>query len=229
VDDLSVGQAADQLGVDRSRVRQLLRAGTLSGRHAGRDWLVSAEGVAALRARPVRSGRPLAPRRAWGLLDLLDGGDAAWLDPVARSHVRAHIRRLAGADGARWAGALRGREDRYPMSAHRGALAHLAGVDGVWPADAATAAATAGADLAAAHTVAEVYVPADKFDALTRALHLGAATGRPDVVVRVPRQLWPFGPAGPGRAALAATLVDSDEWRANQAGAQILNELAGAL
>jgi excisionase family DNA binding protein len=228
VEDLSVAEAANQLGVDGSRVRQLLRAGTLAGRHVGRDWLVSADAVAALRERPRCPGRPFAPRRAWGLLDLLDGGDAAWLGPVARSHVRAHVRRLAGADAAIWRGALRARDDRHPVHAHRAALSRLVASEGVWPAGAAGAAAV-GADLVPYAAVAEVYVPAEKWELLARSLHLVPAPGPPDVVVRVPRQLWPFGPAGPGRAALAATLLDSAEWRAGRAGAEMLNELAASL
>jgi excisionase family DNA binding protein len=227
VENLSVAQASSLLGIDGSRVRQLLRAGTLAGRRVGRDWLVSADGVAALRERPGLPGRPLAPRRAWALLDLLDGGEAAWLAPVARSQVRAHLRRLEGAGAAAWRNALRARDERHPMSAHRAALARLISSEGVWPAG-ASAASAAGADLVAYDPVTEVYIPAEIWGSLAGSLRLAPATDKPDVLVRVPRELWPFGPGGPGQAALAATLLDSDEWRATQAGREILNALAGA-
>ena len=44
-------------------------------------------------------------------------------------------------------------------------------------------------------------------------------------IAQIPRQVWPFGPAGPGPAALAASLLDG-EWRAARAGAQVLDALA---
>jgi hypothetical protein len=61
---------------------------------------------------------------------------------------------------------------------------------------------------------------------VARELHLSPAAGFADIVVRVPRGLWPFGPDGPGRAALAASLIDSGDWRAARAGAEVLNDLA---
>jgi hypothetical protein len=229
MDDLVVAQAADQLGVDPSRVRQLLRAGALQGRHVGRDWLISARSVAALQQLPPSPGRPAVPRRAWALLDLLDGGKAAWLDPVARSKVRAQISRLVGADTPVWAKALKGREDCYSVSGHRAAIGRLLQNPDVWPAGPAAAAEFGGADLVVHQAIPEAYVRADRWPGLAERLRLHAAEGHPDVWVRVPRQLWPFGPAGPGRAALAATIVDAGEWRARRAGVEILNDLAMAI
>jgi hypothetical protein len=225
VEDLSVAEAANALEVDESRVRQMLRSGALSGRHVGRAWVVSGDALADLRQRRSPAGRPLAPKRAWALLDLLDGAKAAWLDPVARSQVRAHLRRLTEADAARWRAALRGREERHHVTGHRAALSRLAETDGVWTAGPAVAS-TIGADLVAPGARAELYVSSAAWSALARKLHLLPAGGRAGVVVRVPLGLWPFGPDGPGRAALAASLVDSGEWRAARAGAEVLNDLA---
>lgn len=39
-DYISTTEAADIIGVNDSRVRQLLRAGELSGKRFGRDWLI---------------------------------------------------------------------------------------------------------------------------------------------------------------------------------------------
>jgi excisionase family DNA binding protein len=225
VDDLSVAEAARALAVDESRVRQLLRSGALGGRHVGRAWLVSGEALADLRSQRSPAGRPLAPKRAWALLDLLDGGRAAWLEPVARSQVRAHLRRLRGAEAAQWRAALRAREARHPVNGHRAALSRLAVTDGVWPAGPAMASAI-GADLVAPGARSELYVPHENWPALARQLHLSPAVEGAAVLVRVPRGLWPFGPNGPGRAALAASLIDSGEWRTARAGADVLNDLA---
>jgi hypothetical protein len=223
--DLSVAEAASALGLDESRVRQMLRSGALAGRHVGRAWVVPADAVAMLSQHRPAGGRPLSPQRAWGLLDLLDGGKAPWLDRYARSKVRAHLRRLAGGEPAAWGDALRARERRQPVRAHRAALARLRETDGVWPAGPASAS-LAGADLVAPGAVPEFYINAEAWPGLAGELRLAPAPGRPDAVVRVPRDVWPFGPGGPGRAVLAASLLDVGEWRAARAGADVLNHLA---
>lgn len=223
--DLSVAEAAKVLGVDQSRVRQMLRSGALAGRHVGRAWVVPADAVALAGEHRSGSGRPLSPQRAWGLLDLLDGGNAPWLDRSARSRVRAQLRGLAGADAAVWRDALRARERRQPVRAHRAALSRLAESAEVWPAGPA-AASQAGADLVAPGAIPEFYVAAQAWPTLVKQLRLSPAAGPADAVVHIPKDVQPFGPAGPGRAALAASLLDSGEWRAARAGAEILNDLA---
>ena len=165
MEDLSVAEAASALEVDESRIRQMLRSGALAGRHVGRAWVVSGEALADLRGQRSPAGRPLAAKRAWTLLDLLDGGRAAWLDPVARSQVRAHLRRLTGSDATRWRAALRGREERHLIVGHRAALSRLAAADDVWPAGPGMASA-AGADLLAPGAKAEFYVPRETWPAL---------------------------------------------------------------
>ena len=227
VADLSVAEAADRLELDPSRVRQLLRSGSLAGRRIGRDWLVSAEAVAHLARNRPGGGRPPAPRRAWALLDLLDGGGASWLDPVARSHVRATARAMAGKDPAEWRRVLRGREDRLAVAGHQAGIGRLASSENVWAAGPAVANAI-GADLVVHQPVPEFYVSSQDWDHLARYLHLRVGVSDPDAWVRIPRQLWPFGPSGPGQAALAASLLDG-EWRAARAGAELLDIAARRL
>jgi excisionase family DNA binding protein len=227
VADVSVAEAASRLGLDRSRVRQLLRSGALDGRRIGRDWVVSAEAVADMVHNHPANGRPPAPRRAWALIDLLDGGDAAWLDPVARSHVRATARAMAGQGAAQWRRVLRGREDRVAVAGHRASIDRLIHSDNVWPAGPSMVPAI-GADLVVHQAVPELYVPAEEWEALARYLHLRVDVAEPEAWVRLPRHLWPFGPSGPGHAALAASLLDG-EWRAARAGAELLNDAASRL
>ena len=86
--DIAVNDAAERLGVHPTRVRQLVRSGDLAGHRVGRVWLVDPQDVARLAGQKARAGRPMAPARAWGLLDLLEGGSALWLPPVGRSQVR---------------------------------------------------------------------------------------------------------------------------------------------
>jgi excisionase family DNA binding protein len=225
VEDLSVAEAASMLGVSDVRVRKMLSDGVLPGRHVGRVWLIPAAAVAELADLKLSAGRPMAPLRAWGLLDILDGGRAAWLEKVARSQVRAQLRRLEGGEPRMWRAALRGREERSGVTGHRLAIARLSHTDGVWPAGPATAHA-AGADLVVVEPVPEFYVAAERWGNLASDLLLRPATGRPDAFVRIPHGRWPFGPAGPGRAALAASLLDCGDSRSARAAADVLNELA---
>jgi len=223
-EDLSVAEAARSLGVSSRRIRQLLGDGTLPGRHVGRAWLVPAAAVAELGSRKHRAGRPPAPLRAWALLDILDGGHAPWLEKVARSQVRAQLASLENADAQTWRAALRGREDRRPISGHRAAVGRLCETHSVWPAGPGSAR-RARADLVVIEAVPEFYVPAELWDDLAGELRLRPAVGQADAYVRVPRGRWPFRPDGPGRAVLAASLLDTGDWRTARAGAEVLNEI----
>lgn len=225
--ELSVREAAERLGVDDSRVRQLIAAGLLGARRVGgRAWLVSADDVNKLVSHRSSPGRPLAPARAWALLDLLDGGSAPWLSPVARSQVRKLLRQLAGADASRWRSALRARSELHPVEAHPAALRRLDG-DPAVKAAGLDRAAHAGADVVAIDPLPEVYVQPDEWPKLHRRLALRDAGGRGNLLVRVPAQVWPWAEDAPvGKAALAADLLESAEPRAVHAGVQILNDLA---
>ena len=132
--EIAVPDAAERLGVSEPRVRQLLASGDLAGRRLGRSWLVSAESVARLQQNRRLPGRPLGPRRAWGLLDILAGGEAAWLTSSARSQLKASMRRLAGADADEWRAALRGRSQVLACQAHPAAIPRLLSHQRVLPA-----------------------------------------------------------------------------------------------
>lgn len=227
--DLSVGETAALLGVHRSRVEQLLWSGQLRGRRAGRLWFIDAQSVYEVRSRSRAPGRPLAPGRAWGLLDLLEGGGAPWLSSVARSQVRARLRGLGDADADRWRALLRGRSQRLPVRVHPGALAALLGEEAVLPAGLARAAC-AGADLVVIDPLPEIYVRVEEWPALAERWHPQPAPGAENLRVHLPRTVWPFaGRDEVGPAALAADLLDSAEPRAISAGETLLRELlAGA-
>lgn len=236
--EISVKDAAQRLGVDPSRIRQMLRAGDLAGRQIGREWLVAAEDVARLESQRRPRGRPLGPLRAWGLLDLLVGGDAPWLSPVARSQVRGSIEKLEGADADRWRAVLRGRSDVLPCQAHPSAVPRLLIHEGVHPAGEDLAVergfdlviAGRGPDMRADPVVNQVYVEPERWPALARALAIREAPQQPNLLVMLPKGVWPF----EGRdeipdSVLAADLLESPEPRAVRAGALKLNDLARAV
>jgi excisionase family DNA binding protein len=225
--DVSVADAAALLGVGRSRVQRMLRDGALPGRRLGREWLVDGAAVAQLADNPHRGGRPMAPARVWGLLDLLDGGTAPWLSPVARSQVRQQLRLLAGGDAGRWRDVLRRRSTRIPVRVHPAALSRI-GVEYelpvLWAGPARAAAA--GADLVVLDAMAEVYAKEGDWPRLAKMWHARPAAADANLLVRLPVGVWPFhGRSEVGSAVLAADLLESAEPRAVAAGLGLLDTL----
>lgn len=226
--ELSVAEAASRLGVDDSRVRLMLRQGLLPGRRLGRQWLVPSEEVARLSSQHRRAGRPMAPARAWGLLDLLDSGSAPWLSPVARSQTVQLLHRLVDADADRWRAALRARSDVLRCRAHPAAVRQLMGQR----PDVALVAGEAeavrrGIDLLALDAIPQVYVPAQGWPQLARALMVTVSSGEPNLLVRLPREVWPFERQGQAStAALGADLLESAEPRAVSGGLATLSRLS---
>ncbi|MFZ3471810.1 helix-turn-helix domain-containing protein [Streptomyces sp. 2.9] len=91
---LSVKEAAALLGVDDSRVRQLLHDGTLQGQRVGGRWLVAGDSARDRKDRGPRSRRPLSARNAWGVLAVLDGHQPVGLSDAEKSRVRTRVRNL---------------------------------------------------------------------------------------------------------------------------------------
>lgn len=223
--EIEVKEASRRLGVDDSRIRQLLRAGTLRGRRVGNSWVVLVDDVARLEQNPLRAGRPLASRRAWAALDLLGSGRAPWLSDSSRSQVRTHLRRLDEPAPQIWLSLLRSRSDVVRALAHPAALRRLADIDGARRAGASEAAGR-GFDLVVLGDVLpEFYLEASAWPRVARSLAIRESS-EPNLVVRIPKGVWPFGGAAEvSDAALAADLLESAEPRAIAAGASHLNEL----
>lgn len=220
---VSVAQAAEVLQLSPGRVQQLLRSGRLHGQRLGRDWLVDPDALAVLAQQQRPAGRPMAPARAWGLLDLLDGGSAPWLSSVARSQVRQQLRKLEQAPASRWRAALAGRNRVEKVWLHPAALAHLGEEASAALVAGVARAVQAGADLVLSDSPAEVYVPSLKdWDRLARKWKARPEPREPNLVVRIPIGVWPFPDGDVGRAALAADLLESVDPRAEQAGLGLL-------
>ncbi|MGQ0630279.1 MAG: helix-turn-helix domain-containing protein [Sporichthyaceae bacterium] len=229
--DLSVAEAAERMGVDRSRVEQLLWSGRLAGRRAGRIWLVDGQSVADAQVHPSPPGRPMAPVRAWALLDLVAGGSAPWLPAVARSQVRARISGLAQADAAAWRALLRARSHVLQVRVHPGAVRSLLGDLGAEGFAAGSARAVElGADLVDLDPRHEVYVRSERWAVVAGRWHAHESAVDANLRVRLPRDVWPFGEgdaaiAAVVRAAVAADLLESAEPRAVAAGLAMLRDL----
>src|SRR3546814_12199356 len=94
--ELLVPDAADRLGVSAGRVRDLIRSGDLPARQVAGRWFIDAADIEAAKGRPA--GRPLSPRMAWGLISMVESGDAAALDRAERSKLRRRLRALPSPD-----------------------------------------------------------------------------------------------------------------------------------
>lgn len=221
--DVSVVEAAARLNVDRSRIEQLLRSGRLQGRRSGRMWLIDEGALADWSAHPRAAGRPMAPARAWGLLDLLDDGSAEWLSPVARSQVKARLRGMRAAGADEWRALLRARSDVLAVQVHPSALDHIRAESKFLPAGAGLAAES-GADLVVVQPIDEFYVRPSDWRRLAERWHAKQVPSGGNLVVRQPRYIWPFaGRDAVGAAALAADLIESAEPRAVRSGVDVLN------
>lgn len=223
--EIEVKEASRRLGVGDSRIRQLLRAGSLRGRRVGNSWVVLVDDVARLEKNRIRAGRPLAARRAWAALDLLDSGRAPWLSDSARSQVRSHLARLDEPGPEVWLSLLRSRSDVVHALAHPAALKRIANVDGALRAG-VSESVHRGFDLVAlGDAVPEFYLEASAWPQVARSLAI-RKSAEPNLVIRLPSDVWPFGEASAvSDAALAADLLESAEPRAVAAGASRLNEL----
>lgn len=102
---LSVPAVAARLGVDESRVRQRIAAGSLRAEKIGGRWLLDEADLVGVNER--RGGRPLSPDSAWALIGAAaaraarargsNDPDADLLDrvaPVVRSRSRARLKDL---------------------------------------------------------------------------------------------------------------------------------------
>lgn len=229
--EITVKGAAERLGVSEPRVRQLLASGNIEGRRLGRAWLVSAESVAQLQERNRPPGRPLGSRRAWGLLDLLAGGEASWLSSPARSQLKAGMPRLIDADPDQWRAALRGRNEVMRCQAHPAVIPRLMSREGVLPAGLAVIAGRRFDLTAGPRDIDQVYVDPEVWTVVSSTLAIRVAGQdnpglAPNLTVFQPRIAWPFGGrTGLPDSVLAADLLESAEPRAVRAGAERLNEL----
>lgn len=223
---LTVGQAAERLGVGPEQVRRLIRAGKLAARTVGRTLVLDEDAVDGRARLPITAGRSLAPRTAWAALWQLSGEDVDWLAPADRSRL---VARLRGYDAERLVAASRDRAERYELRVLPAYRQRALAADGVVPSG-LTAAAAVGADIVAAESADVVYCTAGTLAALRRELGL-SERGQANLVVRVPRydRLSLAGRAHMPAAVVAVDLAESAEVRTRRAGLDVLAAALGDL
>src|SRR5437870_13506961 len=88
---ISTSEAAGRLGVHRTRINKLIRAGLLPARKVGARYLIAPGDLEQRRSAEVPVGRPLAARNAWALIALASNDTAMaktcveGMSPSARS------------------------------------------------------------------------------------------------------------------------------------------------
>jgi excisionase family DNA binding protein len=232
---LSVKQAATLLGVDESRVRQLLQAGLLEGRRVGGRWLVDGDSTRQRKERGRVAGRPLSVRNAWGLLAALSGQRASDLSDAEWSRIVRRLRDMAAHDQfptARWGELVRARAERRRYRVHSGLLPTLltdpdvvrGGLSARYPATGYVAPGRA-----------EIYVHPDRVGKLEAGFGLARNNERGNLLMHVPpAEAWSFlrpesdksaaGGDAPA-AVVAADLLDLQEDRAETAAGELLLQL----
>ena len=220
--EIDVPSAAKRLGVHPSRVRALLLSGDLKGRKLGGRWLVD-QYASDVRARSASvDGRAFSPSRAWGFLALLSDEEAPWLDPSARSRVRA---RLADGPVEQLLPRLRRRARVHYLRARPAALKKIRGANGFIPSG-VSAADAYDAEILAPEQV-EGYISARHLNELRYRLALESVDPpEANVVLRVaefPRALKGRRIAPPG--AVAVDLMDSPDQRSRRAGVRLAERL----
>jgi len=221
VAEVGVVEASGALGVSPERVRQLIHHGELPARLTGGRYFIDTHVLLALPLdRPA--GRPLGPRMAWALIELVETGKAPTLSYAERSRLRARLRQSPGIEEVvRWS---RRRSVIHRLQGHRSVRSRVVS----WPHATVTGSSAPGHDVIDAAQV-EVYLPGQELNRLERTLELlPAPASAANVVVRVPAgDAWPFQNGVAGPLVVALDLWEAGDARSRRAARRIYDrELA---
>lgn len=219
MNELSVPEAAKQLGLSEQRVRAMAQAGQLSARKVGYRWLISLdEGE-----RKSTAGRPLSAANAWALLALLSGESPTWVHPSVRSRLKQRLRDVDWLQTAfahskprarihTWRvlpGDLNKLQVQFPL-VYTGHSIEDSDLD-VFPS---------GRQI-------DAYIDEKSLGALERRYRPEHAAANPNLILRVPSHSWILKQeAGAPQPVIAADLLQSHDPRAARAARRLLAQLA---
>ena len=196
------------LGLSLQRVRALVADGKLPGHKVAGRWFVERSAVERRRRDPKLSGRPYSSSHAWGLIALVEGEPAQWLQPSGRSRLRRHLRER---DLVHLLPLLARRGRRVSLRAHASDLPRIEKEPDV--VRGGVSAASEYRLEIVAPGVLEAYVPTLSLDRLERRYHLQPSAD-PNVILHVVDGPWPFDRdrrIAPRLAAVLDLLDDNDE------------------
>jgi hypothetical protein len=219
--EVGVNEASARLGLSAHRLRHLIHVGDLPARRVAGRWVVDTAELDRL-AENRSPGRPLSPRMAWGLISLLEMGDAPELSAPERSRLRARLREAP--DLAQLARICRGRSHVHRLHVHPGALPRAL----AWEEAVPTGASAGGHDVVDVRG-AELYLPAPAVGRMSRALRARPADGDANLVVRVPAAgRWPFQEGRAGPVAVALDLWEAGDSRSRRAAEELYRQALSA-
>ncbi|MEH0110575.1 helix-turn-helix domain-containing protein [Tersicoccus sp. MR15.9] len=221
---ITVSEAGRVLGISRTAVRRLIERDrlTVTGR-SGKLLLLDEQQVRALAETGRRRGRPWAGATAWAALCLLSGQRADWLNPDARSRLRAKLRRYTV-------------EDVHQLARHRATVSRWIAPEQARDAlpdlltptgDTALADPAIAADLdleAGPSAVIDGYTTPGGATDLADGLDL-TATAKGGVILRDPPLQAPFAAGHTPAAAVTLDLMDYPNAHLAAAGADALDRM----
>ncbi len=185
MDSLSTPEAAERLGVNERRVRQLIELDRLPAEKVGRQWIIDSRDVDEMRATDRPAGRPYSSRNAWALLILAAGREPGWLSNFERMRLRGV---LESQGIARLLPRLSRRSEVREWYIHPSLLERLS-------ADARTVVGGAGAvDSLIDESLIEVYLPSSAERQIQAEFFVESGADRPNVIARLIDGPWPFEP-----------------------------------
>jgi excisionase family DNA binding protein len=210
-DLLSVGGAADELGLSAVQVRRLARERKLPAQFIGGQWVIPRSAVARRRAVESAAGRPLSPPVAWVILgivnDALHEADPQVDEGDRRKRYRLNVRLKSAPVIDRWPQWFSRRAEPHRVWVHPGRQERFASDARLHPAG-AFAASRAGIEIVASKPE-RFYIKEADWPSLVKEFRLHDEPDGPYefmvVPDSVPERLWP----NPGEPApLAVALVD---------------------
>ena len=212
---LSVLEAADLLGVSAQRVRVLAKAGKLESQKVGGRWVIRGAPV----RRRAHPGRPVSSANAWGVLALMGGADADWLDPSVRSRLRRRIREPGWAEAA-----LEASQARSHVHSWRVLPSDVAKLEhGFRLVRSGLSADDRELDVVGSGGVLDAYVDPEGLGAILKRFRPDLDPAQPNLILRVPSNRWILGHSrrAPGPVVAADLLVSADP-RVSRAARQLL-------
>jgi hypothetical protein len=220
-------EAAAKLGVNTSRVRNMIRAKLLAASKIGGRWLVDPASIERRKSLAAPVGRLLTPQNAWATLFLAAGEGVqatpwlARLSPSGLSRIRSRLRREGLAP---LVPRLRNRSFTLQLRAHPSDVARLAQEPGIVLAG-VNAAPDYNIDISAPGVI-EIYVAANSLSELVEEYYLEPSSN-PNAILHVVEGFWPFSTSArlvPASVA-AVDLIEAEDERSRRAGWELLRRL----
>lgn len=221
---LTVGEAAERLGVSDRHVRRLAEEGDMPARRLGESWFIDERALTRRVRRAPGTGRTWAPQTAWAAVDLLTGGNGrALLDQPRISRLRSRLRTLTAPEMHRLA-ENRAQPHRFHASPRaRVKLADVLVASGVSALEQQDLARRFGLAPVEGSQRVEGYLLGD-FEALQSRLRLDPSAEGEVVIRHVPVHVDPSALLGT-ETVVALDLMDSDDVRERAAGREVLDRL----